>query len=164
MQKAPIPDNEVARLTAVKSFNILDTPPEERFDKVTKAAIEYFKVPIATITIMDADREWFKSCQGLNFNQADRSVSFCGHAMLSTYIFIVEDTLKDQRFMDNPQVIGAPYIRFYAGMAMKDKKTNLPVGVLCIKDTKPRTLSPEDIATLIDLAGQAEEELNKPQV
>lgn len=160
MQLAPIPPNEEERLNKIKELNILDTEPEERFDSITKRAVEEFEVPISTITIIDKDREWYKSCQGLDVKDAPRSISFCAHAMLSKEVFIIEDTLKDDRFKDNPMVINKPHIRFYAGVALHDKN-GIVVGVFCIKDTKPRQLSTARIARLMEFASQAETELNK---
>lgn len=160
MQPAPIPDDEAARLAALESLHILDTPPEERFDEIVKQAIKYFKVPISTISMVDKDREWFKSCQGLHDRQGRRSTSFCGHAVLSQTIYIVEDTKKHNGFADNPQVIGKPYIRFYAGAALREWNTMLPVGVFCIKDTRPRKLSQTALAKFKELAARAEMELN----
>jgi GAF domain-containing protein len=163
MQPAPIPRNEKERLAALMELKILNTKPEYRFDSLTKQAITRFQVPIATISIIDSDREWFKSCQGLDTKEAPRSTSFCGHVMSSNYIFVIEDTLLDERFADNPQVIGKPFIRFYAGVALRNKQRDLPVGVFCIKDIKPRQFSVKDITDLLALATRAEEELNKPQ-
>lgn len=162
MQAAPIPDFEEKRLAALRSMGILDTVPEERFDRLTREATEQFHVPIAAITLIDAEREWFKSCQGLSAREGKRSESFCGHAMLSKLIFVVEDTLEDERFADNPMVTGAPYIRFYAAVVLHHRPTNLPVGVFCIKDTKPRKMSPAEVVQLIDLGKRAEAELNVP--
>lgn len=161
MQPAPIPAYESERLQALIGMKVLDTNPEERFDRITKHAAELLKVPIAVISLVDSDREWFKSCQGLSNKEGDRSISFCGHAMLSKFIFIVEDTLKDSRFADNPQVVGAPFVRFYAGVALHDRQSGLPVGVFCVKDIRPRQLTPEEVAMIIDFGNQAEEELNK---
>ena len=160
MQTAPIPENEKARLEAVKKLNILDTPPEKRFDYLTKKAIQICKVPIAVISILDEDREWFKSCQGLSSKEGERSISFCGHTILQNEIFIIEDTLNDPRFADNPHVVKEG-IRFYAGVALREKDTHLPVGVFCLKDRKPRKLSPYEISVFLTLAKEAEEELNK---
>jgi GAF domain-containing protein len=160
MLSAPIPENENDRLKAVMELGILDTKPEERFDSITKEAVEAFKVPISTITIMDAGREWYKSCQGLDVREAPREISFCAHAMLAKNLFIVEDTLKDDRFRDNPMVTGEPHIRFYAGVALRNKH-GIIIGVFCIKDTKPRTMDANDIATMMNFAARAESELNK---
>lgn len=160
MLLAPIPENEKERLEAVHSLAILDTKPDIRFDVLTKEAIEKIKVPISTITIIDKDREWFKSSLGLANKEGRRDVSFCGHALFATDIFVVEDTLKDDRFKDNPMVIGEPHIRFYAGISIRDFKTKLPVGVFCIKDIVPRKLNLDEINILMDLASRAEKELN----
>jgi len=162
MKKAPIPKNEKDRLEAVKKLNILDTKPDQRFDRLTKRAVEELKVPISTISIIDKDREWFKSCQGVDNPEGPRSESFCGHAMLATEILIIEDTLKDSRFADNPQVLADPGIRFYAGIALHEKESRLPIGVFCIKDYKPRQLEPFEIALLMQLAKEAEREINQP--
>jgi len=162
MLTAPIPPNEKERLAAVLELKILNTKREERFDRITKKVLERFNVPISTISILDADREWYKSCQGLDAKEGPRSTSFCGHIISQNYIFVIEDTLLDPRFADNPQVTGKPYVRFYAGMALRNKKNDLTVGVLCMKDTKPRKFSKQDILDLKDLAHLAEEELNRP--
>lgn len=159
MIKAPIPQDDKKRVEAVHAMNILDTPPEERFDRITRLAVRLFNVPISTITIVNSDREWFKSCQGLPVRQGERAISFCGHAMLSDDIFLIPDALKDERFKDNPMVVGEPYIRFYAGVALFDAKGNR-VGTFCIKDRKPRTMSKEDARALKDLAVWVELELN----
>ena len=90
-----------------------------------------------------------------------RAASFCGHALLSKNILIIEDTLKDPRFADNPMVVGFPFIRFYAGIALYDYKTRQPVGVFCVKDTKPRKFNTKEVGIIIDLADRAEKELNK---
>lgn len=161
MKKAPMPDNEKERLEAVHKMAILDTEPEERFDVLTKEAVEKLNVPISTLTILDKDREWFKSCEGLDKKEGERAISFCGHALLVRNIFFVEDTLEDPRFSDNPMVVGSPFIRFYGGIAIVDHKTGHYIGVFCIKDTKPRTLNSEEIDIFMDLADRAERELNK---
>mgnify|MGYP001575743031 CR=1 FL=1 len=160
MQTAPIPENESERLAAVHRLAILDTAPEKRFDKLTKEAAESLNMPISTISIIDENREWYKSCYGLDQKQGDRSISFCGHALLSSDIFIVEDTRNDPKFADNPAVVGPPYIRFYAGVALRDQKTNRPIGVFCVKDFKPRKLSIKEIGLIIEIANRAERELN----
>src|SRR5689334_3646219 len=100
MHTAPIPPHEQERLDAVIKLGLLDTPTEERFDRITKAATKKFNVPISTLTLIDANREWFKSCQGTTDRQGDRAISFCGHALLSDTALIVPDTLKDERFKD----------------------------------------------------------------
>lgn len=152
---------EEERLNIVKALNILDTKPEERFDRITKTAISKLKVPISTITIIDKDREWYKSYKGIFTNQSPRDESFCGHALLASDIFMIEDTLKDEKFLDHPHVKSHTPIRFYAGINLKHKQSGLPVGVFCVKDYKPRTLTPEQLDVFIELAREAEYELNK---
>ena len=144
----------------VQALGLLDTKPEERFDEITRDAIKVFNVPISTITIVDENREWYKSCQGTDTKEMPREVSFCAHAMLSKEIFVVEDTLKDERFKDNPMVVGKPYIRFYAGVALHDQ-AGISIGIFCIKDTKPRSLSPGELSMLLDFAVRAEKELRR---
>lgn len=161
MQNAPIPDDENKRIEAVHEMAVLDTKPEKRFDILTKEAVKKLKVPMSMVSILDSNREWFKSCIGLAQKEGDRKISFCGHALLATNIFIVEDTLRDSRFVDNPSVVGYPFIRFYAGVALFDHKTRQPIGVFCVKDTKPKKLTVKEIAIIIDLANKAEKELNK---
>jgi GAF domain-containing protein len=161
MQKAPIPKDEKERMATVHRLVILDTVPEERFDVLTREAVKKLHVPISTVTILDADREWFKSCQGLENKEGDRAISFCGHVLLAKDIFIVEDTLKDSRFADNPMVVSSPFIRFYAGISLLDRLTGQAIGVFCVKDIKPRKLSLEEIGIMTDLAERAETELNK---
>lgn len=155
---------EEERLNIVKALNILDTKPEERFDKITQTAISKLKVPISTITIIDKDREWYKSYKGVNSNESPRDESFCGHALLASDIFMIEDTFKDDKFLDHPHVKNNHPIRFYAGINLKHKQSGLPVGVFCIKDYKPRSLSSEDVDVFIELAKEAEYQLNKEKI
>lgn len=161
MQKAPIPSNEDKRLCAVRDLNILDTGMEERFDRITTEAIEKFQVPVSTITIVDKEREWFKSAQGLKVKEGPRDISFCGHALVSEVMMIIEDTLKDPRFADNPMVTSSPFVRFYAGKSLYDRKSGFPVGVFCIKDYKPRKMDLNEVNDFLELATKAEDELNK---
>jgi GAF domain-containing protein len=159
MQSAPMQDNEKERLEKIKELGILDTEPEERFDMITRDALKEFKVPISTVTIIDENREWYKSCQGLDVKEMPRDLSFCAHAMLSNDIFIIEDTLKDDRFKDNPMVVDNPHVRFYAGISLHNKE-GIAIGVFCIKDTKPRVFSANEMGLLINFAARAENELN----
>ncbi len=161
MQKAPIPANDKERVCALEDLRLLDTVTEERFDRITKKAIEKFSVPISTITLVDKNREWFKSVQGLEKREGPRDISFCGHALMSEILLVIEDTLADPRFADNPMVKGDPFIRFYAGKSLYEKNSHLPVGVFCIKDTKPRKLSLSDVNDFLELAEEAENEINK---
>jgi two-component system, NtrC family, sensor kinase len=157
--EAPIPDNETQRLAALKALSILDTKAEERFDRIIKMAQWIFDVPISTLSLVDSNREWFKSCVGVDVKEGPRSISFCGHAMLEDELFVIPDTKADPRFADNPMVIGKPYIRFYAGQSLANA-AGIKVGTFCIKDTKPRVLTEEQKRVLKDLALWAELEIN----
>ena len=159
MESAPSPQNEAERLASLKRLHILDTQPEERFDRITRFATKIFDVPISTITLIDSNREWFKSVCGLNTQEGDRLVSFCGHAMLVDEILIIRDTKEDKRFSDNPMVVGKPFIRFYAGVPLF-AVDGQRIGTLCLKDIKPRDFSTEEIKTLKSLARWAELEIN----
>lgn len=159
--KPPIQESEKERLDAVYRLGILDTEPDSRFDDLTKEAVEKLHVPISTVSILDSNREWYKSCYGIDAKEGPRDIAFCSWALFSDVIFVVEDTLNDNRFKDNPYVTGPPFIRFYAGFAMYDFVTKLPVGVFCVKDTKPRKLSVNEMNILFDLSQRAEELLNK---
>jgi GAF domain-containing protein len=162
MQKAPIFEEEEKRLSAVKDLEILDTPKEKRFDDITYAAAKGLNVPISSIAIIDEGREWYKSCYGLDLKEGKREISFCGHTLVAQEnVLIIEDTLEDDRFKDNPYVLGDPFVRFYAGVRLFDRETKMPVGVFCVKDRRPRVLSVEEIASVLDYAAKAEDEINK---
>lgn len=164
MKSAPIRDDENERLNILKSLDLFNTKKEERFDIITRRAVERFHVPISTITIIDRDEELYKSHNGINIDRAPRNISFCGHVLISKNILIVEDTLKDERFADNPQVLKTPSVRFYAGVVLKHTKTSTPIGAFCIKDYKPRKLNAEEMNLMFALAKEAEYELNKETV
>lgn len=160
MTDAPIPKNEEERIAAVRDLAILDTTPEVRFDRITDLATKLFGAPISTLTIMDSNREFYKSCQGVAERESPRAISFCGHAIASEEdMLIIEDTKKDPRFMDNPMVVRPPYVRFYAGVPIYSLNGQ-KVGVFCIKDTKPRKLSDSESFLLRTLASWAELEVN----
>ncbi|HFQ5107446.1 TPA: diguanylate cyclase [Vibrio vulnificus] len=158
MQTPEKPDNEPQRIADLHSLNILDTAAEERFDRVTRIARRLFDVPIALVSLVDEDRQWFKSCFGLDVSETPRDISFCGHAILGADTLIVEDASQDARFADNPLVTGEPHIRFYAGVPLMFEHSS-SLGTLCIIDTKPRTLNEDERLDLIDLAKMAEREL-----
>ena len=154
MQTALIPENDAARLRALHELLILDTPPEERFDRMVFFAREELEVPIALISLVDSDRQWFKAKAGLAACQTARDISFCGHAIHSAEPLLVEDALLDPRFADNPLVIGDPFVRFYAGAPLR-MSSGLSVGTFCLIDTRPRRLDALELAilrTLRDLA------------
>ncbi|PNM65299.1 sensor domain-containing diguanylate cyclase [Vibrio vulnificus] len=158
MQTPEKPDNEPQRIADLHSLHILDTAAEERFDRVTRIARRLFDVPIALVSLVDEDRQWFKSCFGLNASETPRDISFCGHAILGTDTLIVEDASLDARFADNPLVTGEPHIRFYAGVPLMFEHSSC-LGTLCIIDSTPRTLNEDERLDLIDLAKMAEREL-----
>jgi len=163
MLKPAIPVNEATRIDTLRSLNILDTSPEERFDRLTRLAKRLFGVPIALISLVDADRQWFKSCQGLSASETPRDVSFCGHAILSDEILLVPDALLDERFHDNPLVVGDPKIRFYAGCPLMVPNGS-KLGTLCLIDQEPRELDEDDRRLLRDLARMAEQEIAAVQL
>lgn len=163
MQIPAKPADEPARLDALRALNILDTSPEERFDRLTRLAKRLFDVPIALVSLVDVDRQWFKSCVGLDASETPRDISFCGHAIVGDEILMIRDTLVDERFHDNPLVTGAPHIRFYAGCPLRVPNGS-KIGTLCLIDIEPRTLSDEDRSLLRDLARMAEQELAAVQL
>ena len=159
MIKPPLPPDEAERLADLHELAILDTDPEERFDRITRLTQRLFDVPIALISLVDADRQWFKSCQGLSDSETPRDISFCGHAILDDDVMVIPDTQLDPRFSDNPLVTGHPNIRFYAGQPLRGRDGH-NVGVLCIKDHRPRQMGATDLQALRDLAIWAEHELS----
>jgi diguanylate cyclase (GGDEF)-like protein len=163
MKAPPVPIDEKERLSQLQSLAILDTPPEERFDRVTRMARRLFGVPIALVSLVDENRQWFKSCLGLNISETERRISFCGHAILSKGVFVIEDTTQDERFADNQLVTGDPHIRFYAGQPLLTL-SGQAMGTLCILDQTPRSLGAEDLAMLADLAGMVEREIMAVQL
>jgi len=158
MKTPDTPENEQDRLETLRSIDILDTDPEERFDRLTRMAKRMFGVSIALVSLVDENRQWFKSKAGLDACETGRDISFCGHAILGNDIFVIEDALEDERFTDNPLVTGDPKIRFYAGAPLRYLDGN-KIGTLCIIDQKPRVLDTEDYTMLRDLAEMAEGEL-----
>jgi GAF domain-containing protein len=158
MKSAELPDNEPERLSSLYSLNILDSDIEEEFDRFTRLAMNIFDVPIALISLVDEDRQWFKSCQGLSAQETDRDISFCGHAILQRDTFIVEDTLEDERFCDNPLVTSEPKIRFYAGQPII-YNSHYHLGTLCLIDHKPRHFTERDSQVLQDLTRLVEDEI-----
>lgn len=153
-----VPANEKQRLQTLRDLNLLDTPAEERFDRVTRLAKQVFGTPIALVSLVDADRQWFKSRQGLDAEQTPRNVSFCGHAILGDKIMVVNDASADERFCDNPLVCGDPNIRFYAGYPI-GAPDGSRIGTLCIIDRQPREITREQLNLLRELGRMVEEEL-----
>ncbi len=140
MISAPIPVNEQERLEELYRYCILDTPFEQSFDEIAHLAARICNTPVASVTIIDRDRQWFKAITGLNVRETPREISFCAHTILGDDIFEVSDTLKDERFFDNPLVTGEPFIRFYAGFPLRTQG-GFNCGTICITDVQPRSLT-----------------------
>lgn len=153
MTPAPIPANDAERLRALRELLILDTPPEERFDRIVEFAASEFDMPIALISLVDRNRQWFKARVGLDACETSREISFCGHAIMQSDLFQVIDAMQDPRFADNPLVVGAPFIRFYVGAPLI-LPGGAAIGTLCLIDTQPREFDALDrgiLGTLRDL-------------
>lgn len=158
MLKAPIPSDEFERLTSLYGLGILDTPPQQNFDRITRLAQAHFHFPIVLISFIDSQRQWFKSCLGIQQSESPRETSFCGHAILKSELFMIEDASQDSRFSDNPMVIGEPGIRAYFGAPLKSPE-GYYVGTLCLIDMVARKLTPEQQQTLLDMAAMVEDKL-----
>ena len=151
MQKQHIPDNDNERLDALRRYNILDTPPEEAFDRFTSIIATICEVPIALISFVDKDRIWFKSHYGINTNQVGRDPGLCASAIINREFYQISDTLKDSRTVDHPMVKGGKNIRFYAASPLTSHDGH-QLGVICILDKVPRTLSEEQTFILEQLS------------
>ncbi|EJL93323.1 diguanylate cyclase (GGDEF) domain-containing protein [Herbaspirillum sp. CF444] len=158
MKIADIPVDEQARVAELHSLHILDTPPEERFDRLTRLARRLFAVPIAVVSLVDAKRQWFKSRIGVEPHETGRDVSFCAHAILRDDVMVVSDALEDPRFQDNPLVVGDPFVRFYAGCPIRSPQGH-KLGTLCLLDTIPREFNDDDRIMLADLTRMVEQEM-----
>lgn len=157
-QPAPLHLNEAARLEALRSYKILDTDSEAAFDDITRIASYVCEVPISVITLVDETRQWFKSEIGLGMRQTSRDISICAHAILENQFLEVPDTAQDPRFDRNPLVVGPPHLRFYAGALLRTPD-GLPLGTVCVLDTKPRRLSERQREVLSALARQVMSQL-----
>jgi K+-sensing histidine kinase KdpD len=146
-----MPENEVERLRALEELEILDTLPEAAIDRIARLAAHLIGVPIVLVSLVDAERQWFKSRVGFGAEAMPRELAFCSHAILSSEVFVVPDARSDARFADNPMVTGSPGIRFYAGAPLM-LTDDVRLGTLCAIDCKPRDLSPDEAAVLRDLA------------
>ena len=158
MLEPSTPLDETQRLLSLHSLRILDTPEEERYDRITRMAKRVFGIEICLVSLVDKDRQWFKSRQGLDACETSREISFCGHAILGKEPFIVSNALEDERFADNPLVTGPPNIRFYAGCPIHSPD-GFRIGTLCIIDPNPKVLDEDDIKTLKDFAAMIEDEI-----
>jgi GAF domain-containing protein len=156
--KAPLTEREQERLEALREYRILDTPPERAFDDLTALAAYVCDVPIALVSLVDTDRQWFKSKFGLEATETSRDASFCAHAILQDDILVVQDTHLDERFAANPLVTSEPNIRFYAGVPLLSPEA-LPLGTLCVIDHEPRELNTAQIRALEGIARQVVSQL-----
>lgn len=147
----PIPKHEARRLEVLWQYEVLDTVPEEVFDDLTELAAHICDAPIALISLVDEDRQWFKSRIGITVTETSRDISFCAHAIMNDGLFVVPDATKDRRFKNNPLVKGPQKIRFYAGAPLITPEGHA-LGTLCVLDSKPRTLRPEQAQALRVLA------------
>jgi len=162
--EAPAPGSEIheseaARLRTLEQYDILDSPPTEAFDRITRLAARLFDVPIAMVNFIDQENQWCLSAHGLAMEHADREVSFCARAIQQGRVMVVPNTREDARFADNPFVTGEPHIRFYAGAPLT-APNGYRLGTLCLIDDEPRSFSAEDRETLNDLAGVVMDEVN----
>ena len=152
MPAAPLPANETDRLAELRDLDLLDTPPEARFDLFVEIATRLYDVPISLITLVDSNRQWFKAGLGLQATETPREMAFCGYAILEpSEVLVVEDAHLDPRFVDNPLVTGPPGIRFYAGAPIVTP-SGMPLGTLCIIDREPRVLDAASRSQLADMA------------
>jgi adenylate cyclase len=152
-----IPMDEGDRQRALEDLKLIDSPQEERFDRIVQLTQLLFQVPIAYISLIDKDRQWFKSKVGLEANETSRSVSFCGHAILEDKAMVVPDALQDYRFAANPMVLGEPFIRFYAGQPLRGPSGH-KVGTLCLADKEAREFKEYDLKMLAQLGKLVERE------
>src|SRR5437868_1302038 len=155
MLSAPIPDNDDARLASLREMTLLSTPREADLDRLTRLASRLFGTEIALITLVDRDRQWFKSRIGLDLSETPRDISFCGHAIGTEDTFVVPDARDDPRFYDNPLVTAGPQIRFYAGEPLRNE-AGFAIGTLCVMAKAPREFGPEEQKALQDLARTVE--------
>jgi anti-sigma regulatory factor (Ser/Thr protein kinase) len=150
--------DETARLAALRQYRILDTEPERAFDDLALLASHICGTPIALISLVDADRQWFKARKGIAVAETSRAVSFCSHAIEQHGLFIIHDAREDERFRDNPLVTDGPFVRFYAGAPLLTRDGHA-LGTLCVIDSVPRTLTPGQREALDALRRQVEAQL-----
>ncbi len=149
MKSAELPFNEDMRLESLRRMQLLSTPAEADFDRVTRTAADHFDIPIVLVSLIDQNRQWFKSRHGLEVCETSRDVSFCAHAILGEDILVIADTRADERFADNPLVTGEPHVGSYAGLPVTNGE-GFKVGTLCLIDHHPRQFTPGDTARLQD--------------
>lgn len=154
LRSRPLADNEAERLDELRALEVLDTPQERSFDGIVEIAAELLDAPMAAVTLVDEDRQWFKAETGIGCEETDLDVSFCSHTILGKDTMVVEDATQDARFRDNPLVTGPVGIRFYVGVPLRTLK-GLCVGALCVLDVRPRKIAPRVLRLLERLAALA---------
>jgi len=154
----PLHTDEAARLAAVAASGLLDSAPEDVFDRLVWLAAQVTACPMALVTVLGEDRQWFKSRIGMALPETPRGWAFCNHAIVQEGTFVVEDAERDPRFADNPLVLGEPHIRFYGGIPLRDAAGHA-LGTLCVLDREPRRLRGRELKALAELAAIASEEL-----
>jgi len=170
MKFAKIPENEISRIRTLHSLKLLDTQPEDIYERATRISKQAFNAPMSCVCFVDTNRVWFKSKQGVDISEINRDISICGHAINQeitddkySRLFEITDTLKDDRFVDNPLVINAPMVRYYLGYVLRSVDGE-NLGTLCIMDSNPRTASNDDKSLLIELGEMLNERLSEIQV
>jgi excisionase family DNA binding protein len=158
MPRYPVDAVEPRRLAALAASGLIDTPPEDRFDRIVRLASLATGSPIALVSLLTSTRQWFKARVGLDTQETPREWAFCSHALLNDHPFVVEDAATDPRFFGNPLVQGGPRIRFYAGVPVRDKAGHA-LGTLCVIDSEPRKLRATELQALLDLAAIASQEV-----
>ena len=158
--RAPLPADEAARLTSLHGYEILDTPPEQVFEDLVRLASTVSGMPVALISLVDAERQWFKARLGLDLHETPRELSFCSHAILEDGVFVVEDASRDPRFADNPYVTGDPRIRFYAGAPIRTHDGH-SLGTVCVLGQVPSSFRPEQRRALSELAALVADQLEQ---
>jgi len=156
----PVPQNEAERLAALAASGLMDSPEEAVFDRLTWLATQVTECPMALLTLLSGQRQWFKSRVGMAARETPREWALCNHAIMRNGPFVVEDAGKDPRFANNPMVTQSPYIRFYAGYPVRDAN-GLALGVLCVIDTEPRRLRERELRALRELAAIASDEVGR---
>lgn len=154
----PVPEEEAERLAALAATRLVDSMPEERFDRIVRLASKATESPIALISLLTARRQWFKARVGLPAQQTPREWAFCTHVILQDGPFVVEDAMNDARFSGNPLVLADPHMRFYAGVPLRDR-SGMAMGTLCVIDREPRKLRASELQALVDLAAIAAGEI-----
>lgn len=160
MIAAPTTSDEKERIELLRTLELLDSAPEPEFDEVTRLTVGLLGVPIALVSLIDSDRQWFKSKVGLEAIETPRTASFCAHAIHGYMPFIVPDARLDQRFADNPLVTGSPQIRAYAGVPLRSLKGHA-LGTLCVIDLSPRKFTNDEISILVDLSEIVQREFRR---